>query len=65
MQRKLHGNFAGWTEPANRKLIANVNWLVFLKNERFLAILDRVMPTWRMSREELNRSPLAHQEWSY
>ena len=34
-------------------------------NDRFLAIMDRVMPTWRMNREDLNRSPLAHQEWSY
>lgn len=34
-------------------------------NERFLAIMDRAMPTWRASREELNRSPLAHEEWSY
>jgi len=34
-------------------------------NERFLAIMDRAMPTWRVSREELNRSPLAHEEWSY
>jgi hypothetical protein len=30
----------------------------------FLAIMDRVMPSWRVSREELNQSPLAHQEWS-
>lgn len=34
-------------------------------NERFLAIMDRAMPTWRASREELNRSPLAHEGWSY
>jgi len=34
-------------------------------NERFLQIMDRVMPTWRLSREELNRSPLAHQDWVY
>lgn len=34
-------------------------------NERFLAIMDRAMPTWRMSREELNRLPLVHEYWSY
>jgi predicted metal-dependent hydrolase len=34
-------------------------------NDRFLDIMDRAMPTWRVSREELNRSPLAHEEWSY
>lgn len=34
-------------------------------NDRFLAIMDRVMPAWRSSREELNRSPLAHSDWTY
>jgi len=34
-------------------------------NERFLAIMDRVMPSWRVYREDLNRAPLAHSEWLY
>lgn len=34
-------------------------------NDRFLAIMDRVMPTWRAYREDLNRAPLAHSEWLY
>lgn len=34
-------------------------------NERFVVIMDRVLPTWRQAREELNRSPLAHSEWQY
>lgn len=34
-------------------------------NDRFLAIMDRLMPSWRTRREELNRSPLVHQDWSY
>ncbi|MBN8740579.1 MAG: M48 family metallopeptidase [Xanthomonadaceae bacterium] len=34
-------------------------------NERFLAIMDRVMPSWRSYREDLNRAPLAHSEWDY
>lgn len=34
-------------------------------SDRFVAIMDRVMPAWRLSREDLNRSPLAHQDWSY
>lgn len=34
-------------------------------NDQFNAIMDRAMPTWRASREELNRSPLAHEDWTY
>lgn len=34
-------------------------------NERFQAWMDRLMPQWRLHREELNRQPLAHEEWSY
>ncbi len=33
--------------------------------DRFREILDRLMPTWRVVREELNRAPLAHEEWRY
>ena len=34
-------------------------------NERFRDLMDRLMPPWRLYREELNRAPLAHEEWSY
>jgi predicted metal-dependent hydrolase len=34
-------------------------------NERFRALMDELMPTWRSIREELNRAPLAHEEWQY
>lgn len=34
-------------------------------NERFLERMDALMPTWRVHRDELNRAPLAHQEWAY
>lgn len=34
-------------------------------NDRFCELMDRVMPMWRMRREELNRAPLAHEEWKY
>ena len=34
-------------------------------NDRFKNYMDRVMPQWRLYREELNRSPLAHENWSY
>ncbi|MBI5485237.1 MAG: M48 family metallopeptidase [Deltaproteobacteria bacterium] len=32
-------------------------------NSRFVALMDRFMPSWRNHREELNRSPLGHEEW--
>jgi predicted metal-dependent hydrolase len=34
-------------------------------NDRFTEYMDRAMPTWRLHREELNRAPLAHENWSY
>lgn len=34
-------------------------------NERFQELMDKRMPQWRLHREELNRAPLAHEEWSY
>jgi predicted metal-dependent hydrolase len=34
-------------------------------NERFMTLMDELMPTWRLRREELNRTPLAHEEWQY
>lgn len=34
-------------------------------DDRFLAIMDRVMPSWRAYREDLNRAPLVHSEWDY
>jgi predicted metal-dependent hydrolase len=34
-------------------------------NERFRELMDSLMPTWRMRREELNRAPLAHEDWKY
>lgn len=34
-------------------------------NERFRDLMDDLMPQWRLHREELNRAPLAHEEWSY
>jgi len=32
-------------------------------NDRFLALMDRHLPTWRLQRQELNVSPLAHENW--
>lgn len=34
-------------------------------NARFQGLMDRYLPMWRERREELNRAPLAHEEWGY
>ena len=33
--------------------------------DRFRALMDRLLPRWRRHRDELNRAPLAHDEWTY
>jgi predicted metal-dependent hydrolase len=32
---------------------------------RFKELMDRFLPQWRLHRDELNQSPLAHEEWVY
>ena len=34
-------------------------------NERFLEYMNRLMPQWRIRRDELNRAPLSHEDWHY
>lgn len=34
-------------------------------NERFRQLMDALLPQWRSMRDELNRAPLAHEDWSY
>jgi predicted metal-dependent hydrolase len=34
-------------------------------NQRFLTLMDRFMPTWRDTRELLNRLPARHELWGY
>lgn len=34
-------------------------------NDHFKECMDRFMPQWRLYRDELNRSPLAHEDWVY
>jgi predicted metal-dependent hydrolase len=34
-------------------------------NDRFLSLMDRHMPNWRLCRHELNAAPLAHENWTY
>ncbi len=34
-------------------------------NNRFLTLMDNFMPQWKFYREELNRLPVSHGQWSY
>lgn len=34
-------------------------------NDHFAELMNKFMPQWRLYREELNRSALAHEEWGY
>ena len=34
-------------------------------NERFTAFMDKYLPKWRSFKDELNRGPLRHEDWSY
>lgn len=34
-------------------------------NDRFISLMNEFMPKWRFYKEELNRSPLRHEDWSY
>lgn len=34
-------------------------------NERFAALMDQYLPDWRLRRDLLRSSPLAHEEWMY
>ena len=34
-------------------------------NDRFRTLMDSFLPDWRLRRDQLNQSPLAHQGWDY
>lgn len=34
-------------------------------NDRFLSLMEKFMPQWRFNKEELNRLPVSHGEWTY
>lgn len=42
-----------------------VHLLARQHNDQFRAYMDQFMPQWRLYRDELNRSPLAHENWQY
>ena len=34
-------------------------------NERFLMLMDKLMPQWKFYRDELNKLPISHSDWEY
>ncbi len=42
-----------------------VHFLERTHNDNFIAHMDSIMPQWRTFRDDLNRSPLAHENWEY
>lgn len=34
-------------------------------NERFIAYMNKFMPQWKQYKQELNRFPISHSDWSY
>ena len=42
-----------------------VHILERLHNDHFKELMDQFMPNWRSYRDELNRAPLGHEDWSY
>ena len=34
-------------------------------NDRFRALMDHHLPSWRIHRDRLNQAPLAHEDWEY
>lgn len=42
-----------------------VHILVRKHDDDFIRLMDRHLPKWKFHREELNRSPLRHENWTY
>ena len=42
-----------------------VHFLERAHNDRFRELMDAHLPQWRIYRDELNRAPLAHEDWQY
>lgn len=34
-------------------------------NVRFVSLLDQFMPKWNFYRDQLNRLPVSHEDWTY
>jgi predicted metal-dependent hydrolase len=42
-----------------------VHLLERLHTDRFRALMNQYLPQWQLIRDELNREPLAHEDWEY
>ncbi len=42
-----------------------VHLLEWHHNDRFRGLMGCFLPSWRLRRDELNSSPLGHEDWSY
>jgi hypothetical protein len=42
-----------------------VHLLERLHNDRFKSLMNMYLPQWQLIRDELNREPLAHEDWDY
>jgi len=40
-------------------------WINLDHNDRFLTLMEKYMPQWKFYKEELNRLPVSHGEWTY
>jgi hypothetical protein len=63
------GGLGGWqARPVQRRLLPDAGgsngFGEYIVGRHFEAA-GRLLPTWRRSRAELNRAPLAHEDWEY
>lgn len=81
LRDELGYRFLGdWTDRANRHIEEDLlrDWLAdrghttelthFLEpthNDRFQALVDGFLPSWRSVRQTLNRLPVRHEDWQY
>jgi hypothetical protein len=67
--RRIWLNLELAKKPARCLEYIVVHELVHLRerghNERFTAIMDKYLPSWRLRRAELNHAPLSHETWNY
>ena len=62
--RKLRGRDVQITHGLDRTL-SELDAAPDEERDRFKELLDDSMPNWRSHRDELNRAPLAHEDWTY
>jgi predicted metal-dependent hydrolase len=67
--RRIWLNLELAKKPATCLVYILVHEMIHLRernhNDSFRELMDRFMPQWRTHRDELNRAPLAHEDWSY